>query len=85
GVSLGLGLVSKYTVGMLVPAIFLFVILDPQSRRWILRWEPYAALIIAAVIFSPVIIWNAQNGWASFAFQTSRRLAEAPRFALHKL
>ena len=30
-------------------------------------------------------LWNAQHEWASFAFQTSRRLAEAPRFALHKL
>jgi dolichol-phosphate mannosyltransferase len=85
GVSIGLGLVSKYTIGMLVPAALLFVILDPQSRRWLLRWEPYAALVIALVIFSPVIVWNAQHEWASFAFQTSRRLAEKPRFALHKL
>jgi dolichol-phosphate mannosyltransferase len=85
GVSIGLGLISKYTIGMLVPAMLLFVILDGQSRRWLSRWEPYAALIIAGAIFSPVIAWNAQHEWASFAFQTSRRLAEAPRFALHKL
>jgi dolichol-phosphate mannosyltransferase len=85
GLSIGVGLISKYTIAMLVPAVVLFVILDPQSRRWLLRWEPYAALIIALVIFSPVILWNAQHEWASFAFQTSRRLAEAPRFALHKL
>jgi len=85
GVSIGIGLISKYTIGTLVPAMLLFVILDPQSRRWLLRWEPYAALIIAFLIFSPVIAWNAQHEWASFAFQTSRRLAEAPRFALHKL
>jgi dolichol-phosphate mannosyltransferase len=85
GVSIGLGLISKYTIAMLVPAVLLFVILDQQSRRWLLRWEPYAALGIALLIFSPVIVWNAQHEWASFAFQTSRRLAEAPRFALHKL
>jgi dolichol-phosphate mannosyltransferase len=85
GVSIGIGLISKYTIGMLVPAAFLFVILDPQSRRWLLRWEPYAALGIALLIFSPVILWNAQHEWASFAFQTSRRLAETPRFALHRL
>jgi dolichol-phosphate mannosyltransferase len=85
GVSIGLGLISKYTIATLVPAMVLFVILDPKSRRWLARWEPYAALIIAFLIFSPVIAWNAQHEWASFAFQTSRRLAEAPRFALHKL
>lgn len=85
GVSIGLGLISKYTIAMLMPVAFLFVILDPPSRRWLLRWEPYAALVIALLLFSPVIIWNAQHEWASFAFQTSRRLAETPRFALHRL
>jgi dolichol-phosphate mannosyltransferase len=85
GVSIGLGLISKYTIGMLIPAALLFVILDTQARRWLLRWEPYAALGIALLIFSPVILWNARHEWASFAFQTSRRLAETPRFALHKL
>jgi len=85
GISIGIGMISKYTVGMLVPAAFLFVLLDPASRRWLVRWEPYAAAVVALVIFSPVIAWNAQHEWASFAFQTSRRLAERPRFALHKL
>jgi dolichol-phosphate mannosyltransferase len=85
GVSIGLGLISKYTVGLLVPATLLFVLLDRRSRHWLLRWEPFAALLISLVIFSPVIIWNAEHGWASFAFQTSRRLAEFPRFAFHKL
>ena len=32
-----------------------------------------------------MILWNAQHDWASFAFQTSRRIAEASKFALHKL
>ncbi|MBV8851982.1 MAG: glycosyltransferase family 39 protein [Sinobacteraceae bacterium] len=85
GICLGLGLISKYTISLLVPAAALFIILDPQSRRWLQRWQPYGAALIAAVLFSPVIIWNARNGWASFAFQTARRLAEAPRFSLHRL
>ncbi len=85
GMTIGLGLISKYTIGMLVPVAFLFVLLDPPSRQWLLRWQPYAALLLAGLIFSPVIIWNAQHEWASFAFQTSRRLAERPRFSLHRL
>jgi dolichol-phosphate mannosyltransferase len=85
GVCIGLGLISKYTIGMLIPAAGLFVLLDKPSRRWLLRWEPYAALLLCLAIFSPVIIWNAQHEWASFAFQTARRLAERPRFAFHKL
>jgi dolichol-phosphate mannosyltransferase len=85
GLSLGLGLLSKYTIAMLGAGTFLFMVLDPTSRRWLRHWEPYAAACIAAAVFAPVVVWNAQHDWASFAFQTSRRLAEAPRFSLHKL
>ncbi len=85
GICLGIGLLSKYTIGLLVPATLIFVMIDPPSRRWLGRIEPYAAAAIALAIFSPVIIWNAQHEWASFVFQTTRRLAERPRFSLHKL
>jgi len=85
GVALGLGLISKYTIAMLVPAALIFMILDPQARRWLRHWLPYTAAAVAVVLFAPVIIWNAEHHWASFAFQTARRLAERPQFALHKL
>ena len=85
GIALGIGLVCKYTIGLLVPATLVFVLSDRQSRRWLLSLLPYAAGLVALVIFSPVILWNARHDWASFAFQTSQRLAEAPHFSLHKL
>jgi len=85
GLSLGLGLLSKYTIAMLGAGTFLFMVLDPASRRWLRRFEPYAAVGVAAAVFAPVLLWNMEHDWASFAFQTSRRLAEAPRFSLHRL
>jgi dolichol-phosphate mannosyltransferase len=85
GFSLGIGAISKYSIGLLVPVTLAFTLWDRNSRHWWRRWEPYVAALLAFAVFSPVIIWNAQHDWASFAFQTSRRLAEAPRFALHKL
>ena len=85
GIALGIGAISKYSIGLLVPVTLAFMLWDRQSRRWWWRFEPYVASLLAVAVFSPVIIWNAQHEWASFAFQTSRRLAEAPRFALHKL
>ena len=85
GLSLGLGMLSKYTIIMLVPAMLIFIVWDAQSRHWLRHWGPYAAALLALAIFSPVIYWNASHEWASFAFQTSRRLAERPQFALHKL
>ena len=85
GISLGLGLLSKYTIAMVVPAAFIFMVWDVQARRWLSHWLPYTALALACLIFTPVIYWNATHEWASFAFQTARRLAEKPRFSLHKL
>jgi dolichol-phosphate mannosyltransferase len=85
GISLGIGMISKYSIALLVPVTAAFMAWDPQSRRWWTRKEPYIGALLALAIFSPVIIWNAQHEWSSFAFQTSRRLAEMPQFALHKL
>jgi dolichol-phosphate mannosyltransferase len=85
GIALGLGLLSKYTIAMLVPAALIFMVLDAQARHWLRHWIPYAAGILALALFTPVILWNARHEWISFAFQTSRRLAEPPRFSLHKL
>jgi dolichol-phosphate mannosyltransferase len=85
GISLGVGMISKYSIALLAIVTAAFMAWDPQSRRWWSRREPYVGALLALAIFSPVIIWNSQHAWASFAFQTSRRLAEMPQFALHKL
>jgi dolichol-phosphate mannosyltransferase len=85
GVCLGIGMISKYSIAILVPVTMVFMMWDPNSRHWLRRREPYLAALLALALFSPVLVWNAQHEWASFAFQTSRRIAEAPQFALHKL
>jgi dolichol-phosphate mannosyltransferase len=85
GICFGLGLISKYSIGVLGPAMLLFLLLDRRSRRWLMRWEPYAAALVAALIFSPVIVWNFQHGWASFGFQSARRLSAHAHFSLHEL
>ena len=85
GVAIGIGLLAKYTAALLVIAVFAYVLLDKPSRRWLLRWEPYAALAIALALFAPAITWNYQHDWASFAFQSSRRFDDNSRFSLHVL
>lgn len=85
GIGLGLGMLSKYTIVMLVPAMLIFMLLDAPARHWLKSWRPYAACALALALFTPVIAWNAAHDWASFAFQTARRLAEKPRFSLHNL
>jgi dolichol-phosphate mannosyltransferase len=85
GVCFGVGLLAKYTIALLGASTLLFMLMDKPSRAWLRRFEPYGAALLAAVIFSPVIVWNAQHEWASFLFQTTRRLADHPQFALPKL
>ena len=85
GVWLGLGMLSKYTIALLGPATLLFIALDARSRRWLRHPAPYAAVLFSIAIFSPVIIWNARHQWASFAFQSADRVAEARRFSTHEL
>ncbi len=85
GVCLGLGMLSKYTVALLGPATLLFLALDPASRPWFRRVLPYAAVTLAILIFSPVIVWNAAHHWASFAFQSTGRLHEPRHFALFEM
>jgi len=83
GLCLGLGMLSKYSIALLVPAVLVFMILDRKSRHWLRKLEPYAALLLAVLLFTPVIVWNFWNGWASFAFQSTRRLRSHPQFSLH--
>ena len=85
GCAIGLGMLSKYTIALLGPATLLFILLDRRSRPWYWRPEPYVAVVLALLLFSPVIIWNASHEWASFAFQGARRVSQAPKFSTHML
>jgi dolichol-phosphate mannosyltransferase len=85
GICLGLGMLSKYTIALLGPATLVFVLFDLRARRWLCRPEPYVAIAIAAILFTPVIVWNALHDWASFAFQGSRRVQGSFKFSLPEL
>lgn len=74
GVAVGLGLLSKYTMVLFFPCALLFLLLSGKNRKWLKCKEPYLALVIAFLIFLPVIIWNYNHGWVSFAKQLSHGL-----------
>lgn len=65
GIALGLGLLSKYTMLMLLPSVLLWLLLSPKLRPWLHRREPYEAAFLGLLIFSPVIFWNARHAWLS--------------------
>jgi len=85
GICLGLGLLSKYTMGLILPATFIALLVDKRARRWFRRPEPYLAMIIGFILFSPVLYWNSHHDWMSFAFQGTRRWSGGSSFYLHVL
>ena len=72
GLFAGLALLSKFTAMMLLPAVAAFMLVPRWRRHWLLSPYPWAAALIALVVFSPVLIWNAGHDWASFRFQSVR-------------
>lgn len=65
GVSVGLGLLAKYTMALFYPCVALFLLASASRRKALLSAGPYAALLLSLAVFSPVIIWNAGHGWVS--------------------
>jgi len=76
----GLSWLGKYSGVLLLPVIFLYLLSSPQQRHWLLKPQPYLAALLAAAIFAPVLVWNAQHDWVSLAFQSSRRVGEMGGF-----
>lgn len=75
GAFAGLALLSKFTAVMLLPAVAAFMLVPKWRGRWLLSPYPWAAALVAMVVFSPVLIWNYQHEWASFRFQLVRATA----------
>jgi 4-amino-4-deoxy-L-arabinose transferase-like glycosyltransferase len=72
GAAMGFALQSKYTALLLGAGIVASMIFVPGMRRWWRHPAPYAAGVLALAIFAPVIAWNYQHDWVSFAKQFGR-------------
>jgi 4-amino-4-deoxy-L-arabinose transferase-like glycosyltransferase len=75
GAFAGLALLSKFTAGLLLPAVAAFMLVPRWRGRWLRSPYPWLAALIALVLFLPVLIWNMQHDWASFRFQLVRATA----------
>jgi dolichol-phosphate mannosyltransferase len=68
GLSLGLDLLSKYHAFLLLPCILVYLLCSPDLRKWLLRREPYLALLIAFLVFLPNLYWNLDHRASTFRF-----------------
>ena len=72
GAFTGVALLSKYHGAFIIIGTLLFLGTRREARFWLGRPEPYVAALVALVIASPTIIWNAEHHFASVRFQAGR-------------
>ena len=76
GAAVGAALLSKYTALLFGPAILIWLVVVPKTRRWLISPWPYLGAVVAFAVFSPVILWNADHQWVSFIKQIGRARLE---------
>jgi len=79
GAWIGLAALSKYQAALFAIGFGLFLLCSRRGRAFLTEPGPYLAALVAVLVVLPVIVWNAQHDWISFAFQGGRA---APRHAL---
>jgi len=72
GLLAGLAALSKYHGLLMIGGMLLFLSTSSAHRHWLRRPEPWLAALVAAAMFTPVVIWNAEHDWVSFGFQSGR-------------
>jgi len=72
GLLLGLALLAKYPGVLLGLGVLGYLLAAPLHRRWLRRPQPYVAAAIALLLQAPVLLWNWEHDWVSFAFQGGR-------------
>ena len=78
GASLGLGFCSKYLIVIFVPCALLWLAVSGKWRD--VDWKKLPLTIVTGLLFcAPVLIWNSENQWASFAFQLNHGLESEKR------
>jgi hypothetical protein len=75
GIAMGLAFDSKYTAIFLPAGAVLYLLLSSRHRRYL--WSPwfFASILAFCITILPVVIWNVDNDFASFRFQSSERVA----------
>jgi hypothetical protein len=63
GLAAGLGLMTKYTMLIFAISVFLHLAVTPSLRHHFRNPKLYATMALAALIFIPNVIWNAEHGW----------------------
>ncbi|MCX7124876.1 MAG: glycosyltransferase family 39 protein, partial [Gammaproteobacteria bacterium] len=76
GISIGLMLLSKYTGILLCFSLLISCLVYPRYRFVLQNKHFYLSLLIALLLFSPVLLWNYHHHWISFSYQLNKGLSD---------
>lgn len=80
-IAVGFAMLSKYSGALLAAAFVLYLIAAPKMRSLFRSPHLYLAMIVAVAMQAPVLVWNAQHDWASFAYILGgRRIGQSGMF-----
>lgn len=82
GITIGIGSMAKYALLFFIPFSFLYLLF---KKKYLLKQKSfYISLLIAIIIFSPVLIWNINNNMIGL-FHISNLAGYGRKFvSLHK-
>ena len=72
GASLGLGLLCKYSMGLLALSIALFILLNPRARATLRTAGPYVGAVTAVVVVLPHFVWLLQHDFPTLQYIARR-------------
>ncbi len=87
GMLAGLAVLSKYSALFLAPGVVLWLATSVEGRRRLLTPWPWLCALLAGLVFSTNILWNAGHDWVSFQKQFGRAAPDSltPRHLMELL
>jgi hypothetical protein len=81
GLVAGLGMLSKYSMVLFLPSAMLYLLLSENNRVYLISPQFWIATLIAALVYLPNLIWNANNGFLSYLHAGDN--AKIDEFSVH--
>ena len=66
GAAAGLGMLSKYSMGVLAVGLLAYLLAERRHRHWLADARLWSGLAVAALLLAPNLWWNAQHDFISF-------------------
>ncbi|MBK7984849.1 MAG: glycosyltransferase family 39 protein [Candidatus Competibacteraceae bacterium] len=74
GAAVGIGGLAKFSIGLLPFFLGVGLVLRPAGRRVLGRWPPWGGVLLALLVLSQVLLWNAAHGWPMLHHEQSHVL-----------